>query len=336
MNKQTLWILVFTMLFPSGLKAQVMGNFQYRTQQTFRQPEVQQSDRRPVTNARIANNHEITITVNGLANLLATDYVAVFNVVQVAPGMVEALELMNNRIDTFKQHLQKRGTAVQAFHVDMISFVPRYDVRKERRLFSTHYNEIPDGFELQQNISVRYSNSSELSAIMIAAAAAEIYDLVKVDYFVDNIQHYIDSLREGCLDAVLAREQSMNRLGLRLDTLRKVVAEEFTTIYPPGRYFSYQAFARSSLAAALAKPRARGTEEREVTMEPVDRTVSRFYQQVHYDYYDQIHNPVIGEPLIQVSYTVTVKYFLRNDPPPPGNRYFMITPGGDLRQIDPR
>jgi hypothetical protein len=31
-----------------------------------------------------------------------------------------------------------------------------------------------------------------------------------------------------------------------------------------------------------------------------------------------------------------VKYFLKDEPAPQSTRYFMITPNGDLRQIDPR
>jgi len=326
--------MAFQVLFVCGLNAQVMGNFQYRTQQVFRQTEVQQTDRRPVSNARIAHNHEMTITVNGLANLMATDYVAVFNVVQVAPGMREALELMNSRLATFRSHLPESDIAPGDFHVDLISFVPRYDLLRLRKLFSTTYNEIPAGFELQQNISVRYRNPDVLPAIMAAAAEAEIYDIVKVDYFVENIHLWIDSLRAGCIEQVVLREKMLAGLGLRIDTLRKVAAEDFTTIYPPTRYFTYQAFARPSLAAALSAPR--GRQSRDSLVVEVDKTVSRFYQQVHYDHYDLIKYPVIQEPVIQISFSFTVKYFLREEAVPPGNRYFIVTPAGDLRQIDPR
>lgn len=323
-------VLLFVVITGSAC-SQVMGNFQYRTQQVFKQSEVQQSDRRPVTNARIPHNHEMTITVNGLANLLATDYVAVFNIIQVAPDMRSAVAIMNSRIDSFKIKLLLSGIEAKDINVDLISFVPRYDYKMKRRLFSKTYNEIPAGFELQQNITVRYRKSTELPAIIAAAAESEIYDIVKVDYFVENIQHLIDSLRHGCLKEVVTREKSLSMLGMRMDTLRKVVAEDFTTIYPPTRYFSYQAFSRPSLEAANSGDKLNMAETPYITEKPV----SRFYQQVHYDYYDIIRDAVIKEPVIQISYTVTVKYFLKDEVSPPKNRYFMITPNGDIRQIDP-
>ena len=327
-----LMIVLFFVVMIGSACSQVMGNFQYRTQQVFKQSEVQQSDRRPVSNARILHNHEMTITVNGLANLLATDYVAVFNIIQVAPDMKSAVSIMNGRIDSFRIKLLLSGIEAKDINVDLISFVPRYDYSKiRRRLFSTTYNEIPAGFELQQNITVRYRKSSELPAIIAAAAESEIYDIVKVDYFVENIQHFIDSLRSGCLMEVVAREKSLSMLGMRMDTLRKVVAEDFTTIYPPARYFSYQAFSRPSLEAANSGDKLNTAE----TPYNSDKPVSRFYQQVHYDYYDIIRDAVVKEPVIQVSYTVTVKYFLKDEVSPPKNRYFMITPNGDIRQIDP-
>jgi uncharacterized protein YggE len=336
MKQGKMFLGALALLIHTLAGGQVMGNFQYRTQQVFRQAEVQQNDRRPVTTARIANNHELTITVNGLANVMATNYVAVFNVIQVAPDMQQTVELMQERIDSFSTGLQALGVNPANIHIDMISFVPRYDYRFRRNLFSRNYNEVPAGFELQQNISVKYKNTGLLPSIIAAAAASEIYDIVKVDYFIDNIDLYIDSLRRGCLAEVVKREQGMRVLGFRADTLRKVMAEDFTTIYPPTRYFSYQAFSRPSLEAAHRRAGRKEQLPPPETKIETDKAISRFYQQVHYDYYDMVTRPVVSEPVIQISLSITVKYFLKDDPAPQNNRYFMITPTGDLRHIDPR
>lgn len=336
MKRGKMILATIALLAHTIVGAQVMGNFQYRTQQVFRQAEVQQNDRRPVTAARIGHNHEMTITVNGLANVMATNYVAVFNVIQVAPDIQQTVDMMQERIDSFSNALHAIGVKPEDIHVDMISFVPRYDHRLRRNLFSRNYNEVPAGFELQQNVSVRYKSTGILPAVIAAAAASEIYDIVKVDYFIDNINLYIDSLRRGCFAEVVRQEQGMKVLGFRVDTLRKVMAEDFTTIYPPTRYFSYQAFSRPSLEAAHHRGGRREQLPPPETKIESDKTISRFYQQVHYDYYDIVTRPVVSEPVIQISFTVTVKYFLKDEPTPQSNRYFMITPNGDLRQIDPR
>ncbi|MBC7865230.1 MAG: SIMPL domain-containing protein [Bacteroidia bacterium] len=187
-------------------------------------------------NAVVTNNEEISITVNGLMNLVADNYVAIFSIVQVAETIEKADTLMNNRIGTFKQKLRKAGIDVSEIKTDMISFVPKYDIETEQKLFSKVYNEIPAGFELQKNVSVRFKNSDKLDDIMSAAAGSEIFDLVKVDYFIPNIQRSLDSLRKRCLMEYKTKLKDYEMIGFKLDTLKKTFADNFATTYPPNRY----------------------------------------------------------------------------------------------------
>ena len=105
------------------LFAQVSGNYQYNQQQSA------QSLNRTPTDAVIVSNNEILIEVNGLMNILADNYVAVFNIQQVAETPDNADQLMNNRIAQFKQELQKTGLNADAISVDMLSFVPANERR---------------------------------------------------------------------------------------------------------------------------------------------------------------------------------------------------------------
>jgi uncharacterized protein YggE len=318
------------MLFCTQSAAQVMGNAKYQSQQYFQQSGNGGTGQQPITSANIANHNEMVITVNGLANVLANQYVAVFNVIQIAETMEDAVRLMEQRIDTLRFKLAGTDIADSDIHVDLISFVPRYDIQVESRLFSKNYNEIPAGFELQQNITVKYKSSSLLTKIITAAAKAEIYDIVKVDYFLEDIQLSIDSLRRGCLREIVAREKNLAIIGIRADTLRKVVADHFTTVYPPSRYYSYQAFSRPSFSAVKRKFSAQPVLNEE------QKTNSRYYQHVLYDQYDIVRNPVITEPVVQISYTVTVKYFLKNEvvPATPPAKHYFITANGELKQLE--
>jgi len=153
MKSKILILSIFIALGITALKAQVSGNYQYNTQQTLQQP-VQNTSRLPVSNAVISNNNEIIITINGLSNVVADNYVAVFNIVQVGETMENTDLLMNSRISAFKQKLKAINIDTNDIRVDLISFVPKYDIQVENRLFSKTYNEIPAGFELQKNVSV--------------------------------------------------------------------------------------------------------------------------------------------------------------------------------------
>jgi len=306
------------------LSAQVSGNYQYNQQQS-----AQSASRNPATNPVIVNNNEILIEVHGLMNILADNYVAVFNILQVAETPDNADQLMNNRIAQFKQELKKTGLDTGEITVDMLSFVPNYDIQTEKKLFSKTYNEVPAGFELQKNVSVRYRHSAQLDAIVTAAAAAEIYDLVKVDYFIPNVQKSLDTLRTKCLAEIKAKTKAYEAIGFKLDTLKKTMADQFTTVYPQTRYSGYQAFSRPSLNAARKKSGGQSN------LNEAPKTTSRFYNPLSYEQYDLVVNPVVTEPVVQLSYSVSVKYFLKEEEKPK-NVYYLITPGGDIRPFNPK
>ena len=109
--------------------------------------------------------------------------------------------------------------------------------------------------------------------------------------------------------------------------MKKVMAENYITIYPQTRYFSYQAFSRPSLNAAKKKSTSASNYNE------ANKTTSRFYSQVDYDGYDIVINPVVVEPVVQISYSITVKYFVKTGEK---SSYYIITPNGEMKQFVPK
>jgi uncharacterized protein YggE len=302
-----------------------MANYQYNNYNYQQNPN---ANRGAATNA-YPQDDQFSIKVNGLMNAVATNYVAVFNIVQLGLTAKSTDSTMNSTIEEFKTNLQKIGVDTSDIKTDMISFVPKFGYQTDKKIFSKKYNEVPDGFELEKNIYVRFKKSSALDGILSAAASAEIYDLVKVDYFLPNAQKLIDSLRLRCLLEVRSRVKSYEIVGMQLDTMKKTIADNFTTIFPETRYYSYSAFSRPSFS--LLKRKA--TDQPFVN--EYDKPISRYYNQVDYDSYDIILNPVITEPVIQLSYTIEVKYFLKKEQPAvkPKKIYYIINKDGDAKQL---
>ena len=98
----------------------------------------------------------VNFTVEVLMNAPATTYTAVFNVSQVGASSEEANTLIDARINKVKNGLLALGLPKESIHVDMISFVPVYEIEVEKKLFSKTYNEVPKGFEIQKNIHVDF------------------------------------------------------------------------------------------------------------------------------------------------------------------------------------
>ncbi len=326
-------ILCLFLFFTGNLIAQVSGNEKYKGNSNYNdnanynynnQNNLNQVSQ-PLSKTTIENKNEVSFEINGLYNIVADYYVAMFNIMQIAETVESADLLTNERITIFKQKLKNIGVDTSEIKVDMLSFVPKYELQAEKKLFSKTFNEIPAGFEMQKNITVRYKKSAKIDEIVSAAAQAEIYDLVKVDYFISNTQELLDSLRTKAISCLKNKTKSYEILGFKLDTLKKVFADNFVTTSPTTRYRSYQAFSRPSLNAAKKKS----------YVNEVNKTYSQYYKQIEYDLYDFIINPVVTEPVIQISYTLLVKYFLKPEEKP-NNIYYILSPSGEIKQFNPK
>lgn len=307
------YLLSITLLLITiALNAQVLGNAHYNKT-------VPLSGLLP-NHIGIEKNDEIVIQVNGLLNAVADSYVAVFNVVQIGESAEEVNRIMDERIGLFKKNLNNIGIGEEDIKTDLISFVPRYDIQTESKLFSKSYNEVPSGYELQKNISVLFKKSHQLDALTAFALNSEIYDIVKVDYFMNNIAALKDTLRNACMTELKKKMGTYEIIGLKLDSMDKNIAESFVSIYPPSRYASYQAFTRPSLSAAKKKQ----------SFTEIPKVTSKYYNQQDYSPYDIVINPVVTEPVVQLSYSVLVKC-IRKDKE--DKVYNIITPAGEVRQL---
>ena len=313
-------------------RAQEMGNAQYREMGNARYGDngyARRNNRSPLTAPPTPDEQgTILLHVSGLSNVAPTSFVAMFNIIQVGPTPDATASLLRERLRAFSRGLAGLGIDSTRIHTDLISFVPRYETLVENRVFSKRFNEVPAGFELQQTVSILYHQPELMQAILRVAAQAEVVDLVKVDVSVPDLLKPAEQLREQCLLALKAKERALIAAGFRLDTLQRTPAETSATTYPVSHYSSYQAAARPSLEAARASRSLLGgqpkiTEARQAT--------AYYYDPVAPDQYDVLLNPVVTSPVIQFSYSLTVRYSPRK--PKVRTRYFLLNASGEARPI---
>jgi uncharacterized protein YggE len=299
-------------------KAQVSGNSNY-----------QQTTLKNYPATAEVTDKSVTLTVSGLLNARADAYVAIFNVVQLGETAEITEALMMARVRKFKKTLQHAGIDTTTVKTDMIAFVPKYDINVINKIFSKSYNEVPDGFELQKNLIIRYTKASDLDAIVTAAAAAEIYDLAKVDYFLNDVKKLYDQLRTQCMAILKERVVSLESTGIKIDTLKRIFSDDFSTIVPQNRYDQYQAVARPSMDAV--KKSASGAALSK--FQRADISPSRYYAAQSYADYDLVINPVVDEPMVQLTYQAKIKFLLDIEDYAVNN-YLLIAPNGELQKLD--
>ena len=305
-----------------------MGNYGEQNQMQYQnvQPNVQ--FRAVPKAARLQSDNVLELSINALSNQRANSYTAIFSVLQLGKTADETNKLINARIDGLLSALKSLGIPGDDIYVDMVNFLPRYEYDVEKKLFSKKtYTEIPKGFELQKNIHVRYDKPGLLDDIVTAAAQQEIYDIVKVDYFINDPNKVYRELREAAFTYLNQIEAKYRDIGILLDSAYLITAENAWVAYPINRYESYQAFSTQRLDA----------DSKSAVVNTADKPVSRFYNAIAANDYDIVINPEILEPAVQFSYNLIARYTL--EPYKPQEKtvvqkeFIWLTPAGEVRKL---
>jgi len=272
----------------------------------------------------------LVFKVNALYNKKADSYLAIFGLVQLAQTAEEADQLLNERYNNFVAAANQLGIPKEDIFLDMVSFVPIFEYQTEKKLFGKNYQEVPKGFEVQQNLHVKFKDSKILTQIISAAAKQQIYDLVTVEHFVKDPDKIYEELRQKAIQQVNNKVSSAKQLGINLDSAYRTFAEDRAVAYPPDRYVSYQAFCSASLDA-----------KKNADVKQIRKPVTAFYNKVPYENYDIVVNPEFTNPAVQYSYSITVKFVLDDLAKPKEKvklqkEYYLVTPNGEIKPLPTR
>ncbi len=334
--------LIFTTLFClsiASLFAQVQGNFKQRSANSSNESNISRSNYAQAQQvqlqmpqlsrgASIQGDNVLEFKINALANQKADSYTAIFNVVQLGKTAEETNTALTNRLDPFIADMKNVGIKAEDIYVDMVNFLPKFEYDVSKKLFSKKtFTEIPTGFELQKNVHVRFVQAATLDKIIEAAARHEIYDIVKVDYFVKDQKSVYNQLRTAALSYFQEISKTYKPV-LNLDSAYIVTAENAWVAYPGDRYQSYQAFASQSLDPS---------QRADAKVERIDKPVSQFYNAIAANDYDIVLNPEILEPCVQFSYNLLLRCTIKERIPPTKTQvlkeFIMVTPTGEVKTL---
>jgi uncharacterized protein YggE len=292
MKKQLITAIVILWAMQSF--AQVVGNAYYNSSTTNQIGQV----RYPTFNIPMSSNfsNDIIISVKGMSNIKADSYVAIFHLVQVGKTVAEVNQLIDKRINLVTDSLKSNKEV--SIYVDMLTFMPVYEYEVQKKLFSKNtYNEIPKGFEVKKNLHIRYKNPNDLNQIIALCAQSEIFNLVRVDLFSDQME---EKKRELMLRArKIMEEKISNRaamVGVDFEDADKYMSDGYVVSYPIEKYTKFQAYSSSSLDLTAAG-----------TVKTAAKNVGMYYKPVMNKDFDFVINAQIFEPVIQIAYEVKLR-----------------------------
>jgi uncharacterized protein YggE len=263
---------------------------------------LERDKRRAMTSSESKDNGTSTfVDASVLMNVLPDEYVAVFGIVQEAKTISAANSKMDATIAHFKEALQPLGVKEPDIFVDFI-------VQNRIYAYNMEGNPIREelsGFELKKNVSIHYKDKAQLDRLVRAAAACEIFDLVKVDCVVKDTAAVRAKLREEAARVIKAKaERYQNLFGIKLSGSPQMLVDSPSIYYPDQQYASY--------VAAEAEKIMNIRSNVDVLLARKSRTF--FFNPLNADGFDTVINPIVLEPVVQFTVYVKVKYATGEQP----------------------
>lgn len=243
---------------------------------------------------------------NIMINVKATSFVATFSLTQFAKTVEEAEAAMKSRTELFRNMLQQTNSGAQYVFVDPVSMVPTYEMELTEKKLSKTYNEVPSGFEIKKNVHITFKEQNQVNDIISIAAKAEVYDLVKVDYNVDDKDAILEQLRNEALRILMDKKKVMEQAGIF--TRFTNVGEKQGSAFPSERYSQYTAYKASTAPYQLVNYK----KDKPVTVQYnyADKQKTVYYEKVTDKQFDKVINPVVYEPMVQIYFSLKGQFVI--------------------------
>jgi uncharacterized protein YggE len=286
-------ILIFSLLLFVGsiCFAQESGNRNYSAQR--RKPTTNSGDLLVTSNGKDIYMIEASVAMN----VKADAYVAVFGLSQEAPTAAESNTKVNNLIAAFTRELNALGVKGSDIYVDFITQNKVYDYTTAGSVTT----EKLSGFETKKNIAVRYNDREILEKIIASAAKNSIFDLIKVDYVVNDAKPIKARLYDEAVKIIKQKESAYgNSFGIKMSP-SNIANEKYDAFYPGELYAGYQAYESGNTYGDY--------ENRRVIQQRKTKTF--YYEPLDPTDYDLVINQMGIEPMVQFTLYMRVQYDLK-------------------------
>lgn len=241
----------------------------------------------------------IVIEVKILENTAADFYLVTMGISQKGKTVAETLDNLKKIGEKFTSQLKQNGIPSEKIQFD---FVNQYKIFELTEINNTTYKEELTGFEANSTATIRIEKIEELDKILVIASQLGIYDLIKVDYMLNDIYSHKQKLMNEAANLLLSKKTFYEKTAnMRVHPNGSIYAENFEAIQPSEQYERFQS-ATSSEISSYGESRYRIIKSPE--------PLSFFYNPKTADSFDKVLNPQIFGPSVQLVYTLQVKYRL--------------------------
>ncbi|MBI5831896.1 MAG: hypothetical protein HZB16_06205 [Armatimonadetes bacterium] len=298
MVQRTPAMLLLAILTLGSACAQVGGNSGYSQSNAKARAESREQALRSVAKDDLPPSATGTyVEASVMLNQPADAYVAVFSV--ATEGATPALCAAGSEatIEALATEFGPLGVAASDLAVDWVAQARLYAYELQGDILQ----EKLTGFELRQNVAVPYHDAALLPKLALAAARAQVFDLVKVDYVVQDLERVRDLLMESASAVVKGKLARYERLlGITYQLPPQVIVERSAVHCPTQLYDSYTAQESETVRS--------GADRQRYTVRGARKSTTFFYNGLDADGYDAVINPVVTAPCVQFTLYLRLRY----------------------------
>lgn len=241
----------------------------------------------------------IIISSSILMNVPPEKYSITFGAGQVAPTPLQAGKMINERIDKFREKLKRMNVTENDMYVDFVSQNKVYDYE----LNGNKAIEKESGFEIKKTITIVFTREAMIEAMTEAAAEQQIFDVIKVEFFLDDHTPFYKQLFAEAIKQIKDRKDMyVLSTGMELLAKTSLYSDNLTVIFPSTQYKQYTAYesgdVESNYNSGLVKKALR-------------KSSTAYYQGISQNNFDKVlNNNKPGIP-IQMALGVSLKFYVK-------------------------
>jgi uncharacterized protein YggE len=296
-------VTFFTLIIANVCSAQVAGN------QAYAQTGGQQHARQREQVLHVMSKYTVPasptstfIEANMLLNIPADHYVAVFGLSYEGETVAACSAKMDAGVKALTDSVLKAG----------IKQKPNFDFIAQNKIYGYQLEakevlqEKLVGYEIKKTASIAYDNPALLDKLMLAAAEVQIFDLIKVDYVLDDIAKVQDQLMAEAVKVIqrkAARQEKL--LDVHLRKPAQIYAEKYGTHFPTQLYDSYRAHESEHVEG--------GYDLRNHRVRTLRKSQTFYFNGLDADGFDAVINPVLDKPVVQCTLYLKLNYEIEQE-----------------------
>lgn len=184
------------------------------------------------------NSTDSTLNIGGsiLLNKKADYYLLTLGTKESSKTVIKCNRKLDTRIDAFIMDLRKEKINKEDIYIDFISQIKIYDHKIERDSIIEFF----DGFETRKNIIIKLSDLGIVDKVIGLASKQEFYDIIKVEYFNENVEDIYNELFDEAIDIINKYKLQFEKYCTAKTTNNyRITIADFKAYPPKNRYRQY-------------------------------------------------------------------------------------------------